>query len=153
MSSYLCTSIDLITSAVSLKIIGQKEQEGINRVVAVVDMVLNILITDKSIMAERSSVQPQVSKRWTTSAFSSNMLVQKGQGKLGWSEAVISKYYFFPANRNRNNIRQMGSICQDIYSSQKLSKKFFFWTLYFPGKKSLNEIYSYSLYIFNIRIR
>ena len=65
---------------------GQKEQEGIIKVVAVVDMVINFLITDKSIMEERSSVPSQVSKCSTTSVFSSNILVQKGQGKLGWSE-------------------------------------------------------------------
>ena len=36
--------------------------EGIIKLVAVVDMVLNFLITDKSIRAERSSVPSQVSK-------------------------------------------------------------------------------------------
>ena len=42
-----------------LKIFGQKEQGGIIKVVAVVNMVLNFLITDKSIMAERSYVPYQ----------------------------------------------------------------------------------------------
>ena len=46
-------------------------------------MVLNFLITEKSIVAERSSVPIQISKWLTTSAFSSKILVQKGQGKLG----------------------------------------------------------------------
>ena len=52
----------------------------------VVDMVLKFLITDKSIMAERSFVPSQVSKCLTTSAFSSNILLQKGPGKFGWSK-------------------------------------------------------------------
>ena len=81
---YLCTSIGSITSAFSLKILGQKEQGGIIKLMAVVNMVLNFLITDKPIMAERFSVPTQVSKRSTTSSFSSKILVQKGQGKLGW---------------------------------------------------------------------
>jgi hypothetical protein len=68
MCLYLCTSIGSITSAFSLKILGQKEQGGIIKVVAVVDMVLNFLITDKSIMAEKFSVPSQVSKCSTTSA-------------------------------------------------------------------------------------
>ena len=63
--------------------LGTERTEGIIKLVAVVDMVLNFLITDKSIMAERSSVQSQVSKCSTTSAFSSKILVQKGQGMLG----------------------------------------------------------------------
>ena len=66
---YLCTSIGWITEAFYLKISGQKEQGGIIRVVSVVDMVLNFFITDKSIMAERSSVPSHVSKCSTTSAF------------------------------------------------------------------------------------
>ena len=53
MCLYLYTSIGSITSAFSLKILGQKEQGGISKVMAVVNMVLNFLITDKSIMAER----------------------------------------------------------------------------------------------------
>ena len=56
---------------------------GIIEMVAVVNMVLNFLITDKSIMAERSYVPSQVSKCSSTSALSSYILVQKGQGKLG----------------------------------------------------------------------
>ena len=66
---YLCISIGSITAAFYLKILGQKEQGGIIKVVSVVDMVLNFLITDKSIMAERSSVPSQVFKCSTTSAF------------------------------------------------------------------------------------
>ena len=50
--------------------------------VAVVNMVLNFPITDKSTMAERSFVPSQVSKCLTTSAFSSKILVQKGKDKL-----------------------------------------------------------------------
>ena len=57
--------------------------EGIIKLVAVVDMLLNFLITYKSIIAERSYVPSQVSKCSTTSAFSSKMLVQKGHGKVG----------------------------------------------------------------------
>ena len=60
-----------------------KEQGGFVKLVAVVDMILNFLITDKSIMAETSSVPSQVSKYLTALAFSSKILVQKGQGKLG----------------------------------------------------------------------
>jgi hypothetical protein len=40
--------------------VGQKEQGGILKLEAVVDMVLNFLITDKRIMAERSSVPRDV---------------------------------------------------------------------------------------------
>ena len=80
----LCTSIGSISSTFSLKIFGRKEQGGIIKLEAVVDMVLNFRITDKHIMAERSSVPSQISKRSTTSAFSSKILVKKGQGKLGW---------------------------------------------------------------------
>ena len=79
---YLCTRS--IALAFSLTILGQKEQRGIIKLVAVVNMVPNFLITEKSIMGERSSVPSQVSKCSTTSAFSSKILVQKGQGKLGW---------------------------------------------------------------------
>ena len=61
----------------------QKKTEGIIKLEAVVNMVLNFLITDKSIMAERSSVPSQVSKCSTTSAFLSKILVQNGQGMLG----------------------------------------------------------------------
>ena len=86
MHLYLCTSVGSITSAFSLKILGHKEQRGIIKVVAVDSMVIKFLITDKSIMAERSSVQSQVSKLSTTSAFLSNILVHKGQGKFGLSE-------------------------------------------------------------------
>ena len=56
---------------------------GIIEVVAVVDMVLNFLITDKSVMAKRSYVPSQVSKSSITLALSSNILVQKRKGKLG----------------------------------------------------------------------
>ena len=80
---HLRTSKGSITSAFSMKIFGQKEQGGIIELLVVVDMVLNFLITDKHIMAERSSVPSRVSKCSTTSAFSSKILVQKGQGKLG----------------------------------------------------------------------
>ena len=65
---YLYTSIGSITSAFSLKILGQKEQGGIIKLVAVVNIIIHFLITDKSIMAERSSVPSQVSKCSTTSA-------------------------------------------------------------------------------------
>ena len=75
---YLCTSIGSITSAFYLKILGQKEQGGVIKLVAVVNIVLNFLITDKRIMAEKSSVP---SKRSTTSAFSSKIFVQKGKGE------------------------------------------------------------------------
>ena len=62
--------------------LGTERTGGIIEVVAVVDMVLNFHITDKSIMAERSYV-PSQSKCSSNSALSSNILVQKGQGKLG----------------------------------------------------------------------
>ena len=51
------------------KILGQKEQGGIIKVMAVVAMVLNFLITDKSIMAEWSAVPSQVSKCSNISVF------------------------------------------------------------------------------------
>ena len=66
---YLCSSMGSITSAFSLKILRQKEQGVIIKVVAVVHMFLNFLITDKSIIAERSSVPSQESKCLTTWAF------------------------------------------------------------------------------------
>ena len=56
---------------------------GSIKLVVVVAMVLTFLITDKSIMAEGSSVPSKVSKCLTTSDFSLNILVQKGQGKFG----------------------------------------------------------------------
>ena len=63
---YLGTFIGSITSAFSLKILGQKEQGGIIKVMAVFDMVLNFLITDKSVMAEKSSVPDcQDATDWT----------------------------------------------------------------------------------------
>ena len=66
--------------------LGTERTGGIIRVVAVVNMVLNFLITDKSILAERSYVPSQVSNCSSTSARSSSILVQKGQGNLGWSK-------------------------------------------------------------------
>ena len=80
MTMYLHSSIT------SLKILGQKKPGCFIKLVVAVNMVFNFLITDISIMAERSSVPSKVSKCLTTSAFSSNILVQKGQGKLGWTE-------------------------------------------------------------------
>ena len=59
------------------------------KLVVVVDMVLNFLIPDKSIMAEWSSVPSKESKCLTTSAFSLNILVQKEQVKFGWSEEQV----------------------------------------------------------------
>ena len=56
------------------------------KLVVVVVMVFNFLITDKSIMAEGSSLPSKVSTCITTSAFSSHILVQKGQEKIRWSE-------------------------------------------------------------------
>ena len=49
---------------------------------AVVDMVLNFLITDKSIMAERSSVPSQVSKCSSTSVFFMKYLATKEEGEV-----------------------------------------------------------------------
>ena len=66
--------------------IGTERTGVIIRVVAVVNMVPNFLITDKSFLAERSNVPSQVSKCSSTSARSSSILVPKGQGNLGWSK-------------------------------------------------------------------
>ena len=63
--------------------LGTERTGGIIKLVAVVNMILNIFITDKSILTERSSVPSKVSKCSTTSAISSKILVQKGQEKMG----------------------------------------------------------------------
>ena len=82
---YLCTSIGSITSAFFLNL-GIEKTGCFIKLLVVVNMVFNFLITDKSIMAERSFVPSKVSKCLTTSSFSSTILVHKRQGKFGWSK-------------------------------------------------------------------
>ena len=118
----LCTSIGSITSAFSLKIFGQKEQVGIIKLVAVVHMVLNFRITEKSIIAERSSVPSQVSKCSTTSAFSSKILVQKGQGKLAWfkDKSEVSEPYS-PFSLLRCNCLDQNVVNQQSFSTKSMT--------------------------------
>ena len=95
--------------------LGTERTGGISKLVVVVDMVLNFLITDKSIMAERSFVPSQVSKYLSTSAFSSIILVQKGQGKFRWSEDESEVYEH---NTPFSLLR-----CQNVVKEQNLSTK------------------------------
>ena len=80
---YPCTYIGSITYAFSLKIFWERSGEN-HKASGGCRYGSQLLITDKRIMAERSSVPSQVSKRSTTSDFSSKILVQKRQGKLWW---------------------------------------------------------------------
>ena len=81
--------IGSITSAFSLKILGQKVYGGVIKLVAVINMVLNFLLTDKSIMEERFYVPSQVSKYSSTSSLLSSILVKKGRGI--WDDSRTSQ--------------------------------------------------------------
>ena len=81
----VCTSVPHRFNHFSLFFdnLGTERMGGIIKLGANVNMILNFLIIDKSIVAERSSVPLQLSKCSTTSAFSSKILVLKGKEKLG----------------------------------------------------------------------
>ena len=59
--------------------LGSEGIGGIMKQVAIVDMILKFLITEKSIMAEMSSVPSQVSKCSTTSAFHQRSWYRRGR--------------------------------------------------------------------------
>ena len=90
-----------------LKILGQKEQGGIIKVMAVVDMVLNFLITDKSIMAEWSSVPSQVSKCSTRGSWDDPRTNQKSPRTTLYSVCYDATDWTNVVNEQKISIKSM----------------------------------------------